>query len=513
MADQSIASGPQPGYVTLPDGRTVPTLDTWFNQQANNPQGFGASEQRTAISKGYSAVAQPVTNALGDFISTNPISQVAEKTGLLAPEANQSISRGIASAVIPQNLTQVGILAGMGAGGALAGGLGLSGGMSAATRVMGATAGGAAGGYADYGDAKGALTGAGQGLAQGGVAETAAGLYNYSRKLGVERARQAVQLSDASDMANAVSTAPNLKGVFGRPKTAADLEDLAKGATVERLPDGTERVWAKGPKMLSDYVEGKDQEVKAILDQLQQKYGRTYKFPDALEPGTFTDWDTARKNLSELRVKAWGGVKNQPLEPTIKGVDSKQLYNETRRALQQQLTTADPSGTALAAFNDGQQVFSSGRAWLGEVLRPAFSKKGASGPEFNSEVVQGRLADKRVSLMKRMGVDDYNAAANAVRIQGQGQPLGSRQGPVGSQDVFNPGGALAKVSEILPLPGPAYARVHLGTPDLVGNPLTLGQAARTGVSMGGTQLMSPVAQYLADQMRMQMQPQQGLPIK
>ena len=74
MADQSIASTAQPGYVTLPDGRVMPTLDTWFNQQANNPQGNGPAEQRTALSQGYTNnVAAPLTNALGDFISAHPV--------------------------------------------------------------------------------------------------------------------------------------------------------------------------------------------------------------------------------------------------------------------------------------------------------------------------------------------------------------------------------------------------------------------------------------------------------
>src|SRR6185295_20399581 len=156
--------------------------------------------------------------------------------------------------------------------------------------------------------------------------------------------------------------------------------DLAKGAVVERVPaefgkGTTERVWPKGQKLLSDYVEKQDQAVKGIIDQLQQQRGITLQFPDAMDPGKFTDWDTARRNLSELRLKAYGGPKGQVLEPTIKGVDSKQLYEETKRLLQQQLNLADPSGQALALFNDGQQVYSSGRAWLGEVIRPAFSRK------------------------------------------------------------------------------------------------------------------------------------------
>ena len=103
MADpqnpQAISNTPDAGHITLPDGRVVPTLDTYFNQQANNPTGFQTQNQRTAISQGYSNyVTGPATDALGNFISSFPPAKLAEKAGLLAPETTAMASRGLASA-------------------------------------------------------------------------------------------------------------------------------------------------------------------------------------------------------------------------------------------------------------------------------------------------------------------------------------------------------------------------------------------------------------------------------
>ena len=497
MADpatpQSIASTPQSGYIVLPDGRVVPSLDTWFDKQANNPQGLQVEQQRTALSEGYRKnVAEPVTDILGNFLSHPMIA--AEKLGLVTPEQSapaRQAGRMAGQAVMPQDLTQAGIVAGTLATGGAAQMANLPRGLAAASRVFGGTAGGMAGGLAETGTSQGAASGAGRGLAQSGAAETAGALWDYSRTMGVARTRQKIQDLDARSTGEAMERIPALKGVFPGVRDARGLEDLVKGTVEETLADGSTRSWAKGAKLLSDYVEGRSQVVQQVLDQNKQQMGRSYFFPDAMVPGKFTDWDTARKNLSELGRKAFGGIKGQALEPTIAGVDSKQLYAETTRLLQQQLTLADPSGKALRAFLDGQEAYAAGRSLL-KTLRPAFGAKEATRVAYNSDVTQRALSDKRADLMKKLGPEGYWELAKANRITPE---------TLGMADVYQPGGAAATLAGVIP--GMSGARPFVGKPSLTSNPLELGQAARTGVTVAGSQLSAPIAQYLIEQMRSQ----------
>mgnify|MGYP001559220479 FL=1 len=412
MADQPIETTPAAGHVTLPDGRVVPTLDTWFNQQANNPQGMGAAEQRTQLSQQYSSnVAAPLTDALGNFISTNPVSMIAEKTGLLSPETNKSVSRTLASAVVPQDLTQAGIDAGVIASGGALAPLKLGRGMQAAGRVMGGVAGGTAGGALDTGTPQGALGGAARGAVQSGVGETAAGLRDYSRTMGVQRAKRLIQDIDAKATGEALERMPSLHGVYPGIRDAAGLEDLTKGFVTVKLPDGREQSWAKYYKQLADFMDGQHATVQTMLDKAKQQ-GRDYRFPLIKDEagkdvaGAFGTWDESMKQFSDLGRRAFGGVKGQALEPTIAGVDSKQLHAETRRLIQAQLTLADPSGAALKAFNDGQEAYAAGRAIV-KNLRPAFGTKEANRVAYNSDVVQRALSDKRADLVKKLGPDGY----------------------------------------------------------------------------------------------------------
>ena len=198
-------------------------------------------------------------------------------------------------------------------------------------------------------------------------------------------------------------------------------------------------------------------------------------------------WGDAMRARTELGYRAFGGAKGNVMEPTIAGVDSKQLYAETTRAIQKELSLVDPK--AVQAFNDSNGVYEAGRYLLKSVLRPAFGAKQANRVAFNSEVFQSKLADNRVTAAKKLGIDGFETIAQA---------LGPRFQP-GMADVYQPTGIMSQIAGVAPLPGAAYARIHVGKPQLVGNPLGLADASRTGISLGTNQMLAPVAQYLADQ--------------
>lgn len=477
------------GYVVLPDGRTVPTVDTWFNQQANNPQGFGAEQQRTQLSQGYrNYVAEPVTNALGDFISTNPISKVAEATGLLSPETNKAISHGIASVTVPQNLTQAGVMAGV-----LAGGLGAAAapaGFGPALRVMGGTAGGAAGGYAETGTTRGALTGSGQGLVQAGIGESAGTIWNYARGIGPERVRSQMHDLHASEVAKVIKTNPRLKGAFANVEpTQAGLEDLVKGYVTNPV---TKRATAKGQALLSAQMEQADQQIGAAIQQ-QAQNGVNVRFPLVTEktPGQWGTWADARTQLSDLGAIAGAAKPHMTYTiggQTMNGAEVKQLYASSLRGFQQQLNRVGPE--ALTAFNDARATYETGQYYL-KMIEEGFKRKGAQ-VEFNSGNVQKALSKtqrSRAEGVNRLGEQEYWRFSEAAGVP--------RETP-GTVDIYKPGGFLYNTTRSVPGLGgvaPYVARPNLVNPA----PLALSQAQRTGVNVMGSQMSAPVAQYLANQ--------------
>jgi hypothetical protein len=108
---------------------------------------------RNAVTSGYKAVAEPVTNAVTKGIST------ALDTGL-APYSMDRPARAIAETVVPQTPLQAGAMIGTGGAGALAARAGLGPGLSALARITGGAVGGEAGGQVSGAPTgKGALVG------------------------------------------------------------------------------------------------------------------------------------------------------------------------------------------------------------------------------------------------------------------------------------------------------------------------------------------------------------------
>ena len=509
MADQSIASTASSGYITLPDGRTVPSLDTWFNQQANNPQGMGAAEQRTQLGQGYSKyVAQPVTNHLGDFL-TGPL-KAAEAIGLVDPEGpvgvgGRKMAQGIASTVVPQDLPQLGIDAGILASGGAAAALKVGKGLSAASRVMGGAAGGMVGGALEYGDTKGALTGAGRGLVQSVVGEGIGAVADYARKMGVERTTRKIQEIDATQFTKAMKANPKLQGVFaGVPESSDGLHDLLKGS----VPDPKNGLFKnKADAMLGQKLDAYDATIQGLLDQQKQRHGRSYLFPLLKEQAGRTGvWGEAREQLTELgRIarRAKPGTTYDFGEHKLTGTDVKQLYAESLRSFQKELTYVDGlHGTqTLKAFNEAREMEAAAQYYL-NALDVAFSRKTEGRRMFNTDRVQNFLDAKRKSQtegMNRLGPEGFQELAGAVRLD---------PSRIGQVDVYSPHGALSQIAGVAPLPGAAYARFHIGAPKLVGDPLAMIPQSRTGMNLATSQLTSPLGQMGQD---MLMQQPQGIP--
>ena len=274
------------GFIVLQDGRKVPTLDTWMNQQGAGVPGFGVAEQRTRAGQMYQTGAQTLSNTLGDIVASPVIA--AETLGLVSPDTAKmyrDADRNIASALVPQTLTQAGIEGGMMLGGGL--GMAAKAGrlMSGASTVFGGTAGGAAGGLAEYGTTVGAGVGAGQGMLESAASVGASELFDLARKIGPSRIRQKMNIEAAQATGEALEQMPSLKGVFSGVRDERGLRDLALGTIEQTLPDGTKITKQKGLELLTQKMDQYNSAVQTILDQSQTP--KLFPVPVRRNPKTF----------------------------------------------------------------------------------------------------------------------------------------------------------------------------------------------------------------------------------
>ena len=495
MADEPVPTKPrQPiedtsGYVVLEDGRRVPTLDTWFNQQGAGVPGFGVAEQRTKLGQQYKTGAQAVTDALGNFAAAPDL--LASKVGLVTPseaEQRQRDASWAASFFVPQTLTQAAIMGGMSVAGGATSALGAGRALTNTATVLGGTAGGAVGGKLEYGTNTAALTGAGQGLVESGMAVTASELLDLARRIGPARVRRQMNMQAAEQVGQALEQMPSLKGVFAGIRDERGLRDLALGTVEETLPNGMKVARQKGNYLLSQAAEKYNADVSKLIPP---DYGP--KFPDAMSPGTFTTWNGARRSMSELGRRAFGtGAERAALEPSLKNVDLKQLWKETSRAIQRQLTDADPTGQALRTYLEGQQLQESGRAVLKAVRAGFTGEKGAQRPWYNHDAVMSLLGNKQAYYQTKLPVEDFWQFANAHNLNRQ---------TIGQVDVFQPHGALANVAGVIPGPMGGYASVHGGWPDLVGNRTDMSGTGRTLFQLGTAQGLSNLGNPLNEAMQ------------
>lgn len=496
-----MAAEPRP---TLVDVENAPTLDEFLARRAGHTRGI--------VSRVYSAIAEPVTKAVTSAIEpavygmTQPLVSAArfgmgEPAGqiLSNPEPRvsnaiqnaQGPARSLAEMAVPQTPTDLAIMAGtLGAGG-IATKAGLTGLKASATRIGGGTIGGTVGGAAESESPTGAAWGAVKGLASSTLGEALGGAMNFARNVGIDRMRKKIQGIDAERVGHALEQNPKLGDVFAGMRTPEQLRELALGTTT--LPSG--KVANVGIAKLQAAQEAANTEIGQLISQrppppnigqgvtAPQYFARQSGFfPDPQNPSRFVPWDEAKQSLSELGIKAFGGPKGNPLEPTINGVDTKQAWAEAVRELKRYLGNYDPTGKALALFNGAQEQYEAGRYAL-KTLRAAFQRLEPDRVAFNSDRIQRLLGTQETQATKKLGPEGFDALAQAVRL---------KQG-AGYQDLFSPSGILSRMAEILPGPGGTYARLRVGEPSLVGNPFTATQPQRTGLTLTTQAVGLPLA--------------------
>jgi hypothetical protein len=399
-----------------------------------------------------------------------------------------------------QTPTQAGITVGTAGAGGLASRAGLSTAKQAGARILGAGAGGGLGGAAE-GGVGGAAVGTGIGLLSGGIGEGIGAAADYLRQVGVNRAKLAAQDLDARKAVDALTANKKLGGVFqghldpARPRES--IEDLFKGYTVNPVNGRAEN---KAQMLMSARMQQADDVIQGIL---QQK-APSKQFPIVTEgsksvPGQFGTYANAREALSEFGYIVGKAKPHQTYKingEELSGREVKQLYAETLRVFQKGLGEVDPQ--ALQTFNDSRAMYEAGQ-YLAKKMPKLFTQMNAEGVQFNSDALQKSLANSRKEGVNKLGEEGFWRLGEAVRVTPE---------TIGRADVYQPSGAAAALAGVVPLPGAAYARVHVGRPSLVSpqgvNPLAMMPGSRTGISLGTEQLVGPGLQNL-------LPPAQGIP--
>ena len=478
-----------PGVTPLPPG--VVSLEDAISGQA----GLTVQPRRPVVSQAYEDyVASPLTKLVGELAAQSPIGDVGAMIG--GPEGRQAAGAGTGRLLIPQNTTEMGIAAATLGAGPIAAKLATPT-ARAATRVGAAMLGGAAGKAIGEGDLSlGTLAkGGGQGAVAGLTGEAIGAGVNFLRKVGMERSAAKMSKIDAAEVSTAIRQNPKLKGVFNDvPPTPEGIENLVNGYV--RDPK-TGRAVSVGEAKLGAFMDQADAKIGSLIQQRAQQ-GVKIQFPLLDEPaGISGPWEVAREQLTKFgsAVKRMHPNKEYTVAgETVTGAKAKQLYAESLRAFQQQLSRVHPD--AVTTFNDARGAYEAGMALIGDktgLLPKAFGKKVHTRTAFNADVLQGALARNRKDWVNRLGEEGYWSLAKALRLD---------PATIGRKDVMSPTGKAAALAGVLPLPGAAYARFQLGSPGFVGpSPLAISPGQQAGLNFGASQgigagldLVSPMAQ-------------------
>jgi len=452
-----------------------------------------------AISGQAGLTVQPrrpvVSQAYEDYVAS-PLTKIVS-TVLGGPSAFGQTMGGLAGRMlVPQNTTELGIAAATLGAGPVASKM-ASPIARGATRVGAAALGGAAGALAGEGELSlgTAAKGAGQGAAAGLTGEAIGAGVNFLRKVGMDRAAAKMDKIGAAEVVQAFKQNPKLKGVFNDvPPTPEGIENLVNGYV--KNPK-TGRSVSVGEAKLGAFMDQADAKIGSLIEQKAQQ-GTKIQFPllGADRPGQHGQWQEARDQLTAFgsAVKRMHPHKEyKVLGENITGAQAKQLYAESLRAFQSQLSLIHPE--AVTTFNDSRGAYEAGMALIGEksgLLPKAFGKKVHTRTAFNQDALQGALAKNRKDWVNRMGEEGYWSLAKALRLSPE---------TMGRKDVMSPTGKAAALAGVLPLPGAAYARFQLGSPGFVGNPLAISPGQQTGLNFGASQgigagldLVGPMAQ-------------------
>lgn len=510
-------------------GNYRPISEPKYQPPATNPGVLGKLQEAGAtIGKAYKDyVADPLTAAVRYPFDLAGKLDVA--SGIKTQEQADSRAGTFSKLLVPQNLTEAGIMLGSLGAGPIAGkigGMALADGASplvsklaaAGTRVVGAGVGGGVGSAIESGDF---ATGAEKGALAGVVGEGVGLAANRILRGGSKSASQKVQNFDANNVGTVLEGTPELGRVTVDPQTGAVThgEPIFAGANtpvaIRNLVEGGQgqsilsQEYRRGLDMIDKAVGPPSQASRVIFrspeaaglapltqEEVRQTLVRGGVIPEGgtlaprtytdglapTDPGKFVPFSQAKIELDQLRRAA------AVPQITPEAVQAQQKYAQALANFADDLSRVDPTGAARGIFDGMQRQYQKGLALI-ETLAPAFQGNSASDRiNFNTPKVQQALKAGEGALRKLLGNDTFEqlaTAARAINPRGATQPGITPAGLVDqaakpgilSMPPFRYGGG-ALVDRMVP-PAPQYTQ----GPWSGGYPFQLGPAARTGINV------------------------------
>ena len=439
-------------------------------QPAKKQQGM-LDRLSAMASSAYDTVAQPATTGVAYGLQAGPAAwgaiaglQGEDQIPFSPPQGGAA--RGIAKAVVPQDLTSAGILAGTALAGGGAAALGARGALGAGMRVAGAVTGGMAGSAAEgLGPIPGGLQGVAGGLlgeAGGALASKGKTLFSKTAALRLQADKDAQALGsifqDLRPLQNIDPTNPAAIGqgsVFPAPANVEELRSLVKTGGRSQLSQQQDIV------------------MDAINDTLNNLPPDLRKVRSPLDPSKFVPFTTARTELKHLRWSTFDEPKANAANHDMFEADPMKVQNfkDAMTRFREDLDVRDPTGTALALFDRGRQQYQVGTEAL-NALEQGFPKgeaaKAADRVIYRSDKVMSFLADQEGRLRKELGSDNFDALQYAVmRASG-------KLGTVDVPKVATPGIATAATLRGNVTAGVTGLANALKAPQLVGQSVNVG---------------------------------------
>lgn len=386
----------------------------------------------TAIGKGYREwVAAPLTKgvaALGSEIFRIPWSERA--TDPLPRAAGERVAKFIVPQTPTEALAAVGTAA---VAGPLGPALGLAGhpARAAMARIAGGAIGGEAGNLLEGKQpGRGALMGGG-GAAVGEAATAVGGKLVRSALARRVNRRQTAQVGEAIEQ-----IVPQFKGTPMR--TAADLEALA------RQPELGEQKLSRYLQKRIDQMKGQlplDPETGQTLIEIPALPSRVRAATPTAPAGGVLGPEGVPEPPMPLNVRGWSpddlvaeiqklgnvGFGDTYIDPVGRTLDHKaarELWEMAKGQFERALKRLDPTGTALAAYRDGNKVYATGSAVL-RLLRDgnAFAPV-PNDTLLNFPGLQRFFGEHRAYYQtpSRMTPEEYNTLFRAIY---HGGPIGS----------------------------------------------------------------------------------------
>ena len=384
-----------PEYADIPDqelaSRIVQKYPEYEDLLGDVARGTAAPAGPNAITRGYQAIAKPVTDAVSWGLTQaqrwDPLSVAHWAAGVqdqVTDEMRQQAGQTVAGIVVPQTPTQAAIMAATGGAGALARGAPPV--IQAIARTAGAAGGGATGAMLEGHDPLEA------GATAGGITAGLEALYPVLGKLirSLPGMKARIANDDANNYLAQLEQQGGISGYTGQGSA------------------GAQRV-AGGPG-LAQLGENKETAVRALEQVAPQ-------IPMPSLGGATVSIRQANDELSRVGDMMRG---IRPLDPRFKDADLKQLYGTIAREIRDGIEQV--AGPQAAAFWDQTQgTYRAGRALLKPLTKSSAFRTGEE-LQFNTPAIQRLLANPESERMLRQKLGDEGfEALRSVMLRG-GKP-------------------------------------------------------------------------------------------